>query len=231
MVNLTPSYWVNVPASTLWHRKHGRPSKGDAAAQKQYLTPSEEKALADYILRWAERGYPVPVKLVRDFAWVIARKRSSTFQTLSNDDTIQPPGKNWPQGFGPHESLEVLQFCHENNIILCRLPSHTSHKLQPCDVGVFGPLKTAYREHVEGLERGGVNTIGKQHFTLLYDQARQAALTPPNIMSGWAKTGLYPFDPNRVLQDIPRPSAQACQSSLAEDTALTEGAAADPGNL
>jgi len=52
----------HVPASTLWHRKHGRPSKGDAAAQKQYLTPSEEKALADYILRWAERGYPVPVK-------------------------------------------------------------------------------------------------------------------------------------------------------------------------
>jgi hypothetical protein len=32
-------------------------------------------------------------------------------------------------GFGPHESLEVMEFCHENNIILCRLPSHTSHKL------------------------------------------------------------------------------------------------------
>jgi hypothetical protein len=48
-------------------------------------------------------------------------------------------------GFGPHETLEVLEFCFENNIILCRLPSHTSHKLQPCDVAVFGPLKTAYR--------------------------------------------------------------------------------------
>jgi len=53
------------------------------------------------------------------------------------------------EDFGPHESLEVLQFCHENNIILCRLPSHTSHKLQPCDVAVFGPLKTVYREHVQ----------------------------------------------------------------------------------
>lgn len=52
-------------------------------------------------------------------------------------------------GFTAHESLEVLEFCHENNIILCRLPSHTSHKLQPCDVAVFGPLKTAYRERVE----------------------------------------------------------------------------------
>ena len=32
-------------------------------------------------------------------------------------------------GFTTHESLEVLQFCFENNIVLCRLPSHTSHKL------------------------------------------------------------------------------------------------------
>jgi DDE superfamily endonuclease len=102
-------------------------------------------------------------------------------------------------GFGPHESLEVLQFCHENSIILCRLPSHTSHKLQPCDVAVFRPLKTAYRDLAERLEYGGANTISKQHFTSLYDQARGKELTPHNIKSGWAKTGLYPFDPNRVL--------------------------------
>jgi hypothetical protein len=42
-------------------------------------------------------------------------------------------------GFGSHESLEILLFCFENNILLCRLPSHTSHKLQPCDVAVFSP--------------------------------------------------------------------------------------------
>jgi hypothetical protein len=48
-------------------------------------------------------------------------------------------------GFGSHETLEILEFCLTNNIILCRLPSHTSHKLQPCDVGPFAPLKTAYR--------------------------------------------------------------------------------------
>jgi hypothetical protein len=52
-------------------------------------------------------------------------------------------------GFGTHETLEILEYCFANNIILCRLPSHTSHKLQPCDVAAFGPLKTAYREQVE----------------------------------------------------------------------------------
>lgn len=71
-------------------------------------------------------------------------------------------------GFGTHETLEVLEFGFENNILLCRLPSHTSHKLQPCDVGVFAPLKMAYRDEVERLYRGGLDIVGKEHFTSLY---------------------------------------------------------------
>jgi len=49
-------------------------------------------------------------------------------------------------GFGTHETLEILEFCFENNILLCRLPSYTSHKLQPCDVAPFVLLKVAYRD-------------------------------------------------------------------------------------
>jgi hypothetical protein len=86
-------------------------------------------------------------------------------------------------GFATHESVELLEFCFHHNIILCRLPSHTSHKLQPLDVGVFGPLKAAYREQVEHLYRSGAGTVGKQHFTLLYSGARQAAFTESNITS------------------------------------------------
>jgi hypothetical protein len=111
-------------------------------------------------------------------------------------------------GFGTHETLEVLEFCLENNIILCRLPSHTSHKLQPCDVGLFAPLKTAYRDEVERLNRGGINTIGKEHFTSLYKPARDRALTKRNIQAGWAATGLFPFNPERVFRHTPKPPAQ-----------------------
>jgi hypothetical protein len=300
-----------VPPSTLWHRAHGRPSRQEKATGQQYLTPSEEKALVNYVLRMSDYGYPVPVKYLRSLAFVIARQRSCVFYTPSTDEVIKSPGKNWPQafykrhpelkskrvkaldwnrhdnniydkithwfevigrelhdpvilqenvynmdetgvmlsmlkslkvlvgkddarsyrgvgvkrtmvtaiecisgdgrsllpmiiwpatthrsnwttyptpgwhyaysesgytdskislewlkrvfdpqtkarahhrprvlisdGFGTHETLEILEYCFENNIILCRIPSHTSHKLQPCDIGVFGPLKVAYR--------------------------------------------------------------------------------------
>jgi hypothetical protein len=111
-------------------------------------------------------------------------------------------------GFGTHETLEILEYCFANNIILCRLPSHTSHKLQPCDVAVFGPLKTAYREQVERLERGGVNAIGKQHLTSLYKSARERAFTPKNIRAGFAASGLIPFNPERVLRTVPKPPGE-----------------------
>jgi hypothetical protein len=98
-----------------------------------------------------------------------------------------------------------LEYCFENNILPCRLPSHTSHKLQPCDVGVFAPLKAAYRDEVERLYRGGANTIGKEHFTYLYSPAREKALTPRNIRAGWNRAGLFPFNSDKVLRNIQKP--------------------------
>jgi hypothetical protein len=70
---------------------------------------------------------------------------------------------------------------------------------------VFAPLKAAYREQVERLERGGVNTIGKEHFTSLFSPARTKAFTPKNIIAGFAASGLFPFDPDRVLRSMPKP--------------------------
>ena len=130
------------------------------------------------------------------------------FDPQTKERANQKPRVLICDGFGTHETLEVLEFCFENNIILCRLPSHTSHKLQPCDVSVFGPLKAAYRDQVERLERGCVGTIGKEHFTYLYGPARTQALTSRNIRAGWAKAGLFPLNPDKVLNDIPNPPAE-----------------------
>lgn len=139
------------------------------------------------------------------------------FEPFTRSQAQGKPRILFNDGFATHESLELLKFCFENNIILCRLPSHTSHKLQPRDVGVFGPLKTAYQE-VERLYRGGANTVGKQHFTLFYSRARETAFTSRNIKAGWYKTGLYSFNPDMVLQEIQKPPPE----SNADSTIITQ---------
>jgi hypothetical protein len=107
-------------------------------------------------------------------------------------------------GFRSHETLEILEFCFKNHIILCRLPSHTSHKLQPYNVAVFTSLKAAYRDQVERLYRGGTDTVSKEHFTSLYSPVRVKAFTKRNITFAWAATRLFPFNPDRVLRDTPK---------------------------
>lgn len=111
-------------------------------------------------------------------------------------------------GFGTHETLKILEFCLKNNIVLCRLPSHTSYKLQPCDVSVFSLLKTAYCDQVERLYRSGVIIVNKEHFTALYDPVRKVVMTKKNILAGWAKAGMFLFNLDRVLRDIMKPTIQ-----------------------
>jgi hypothetical protein len=90
---------TRIPPATLWHRKHGRASRRDAAAQRQYLTPSEEKGLVDYILATKKRGFCVPAKLLPYLAFAIVRRRSTTFQILASETKLKPPGKNWSKAF------------------------------------------------------------------------------------------------------------------------------------
>jgi DDE superfamily endonuclease/helix-turn-helix, Psq domain len=40
-----------------------------------------------------------------------------------------------------HCSIAAMEFCRENGIDVLTLPPHCSHKLQPLDVGLFGPFK------------------------------------------------------------------------------------------
>ena len=75
--------------------------------------------------------------------------------------------------------------------------------LQPLDVGVFHPLSTVYRVELEKHTRLGVGySIDKSDFLLLYQKARNRALSTQNIQHAWSKSGLFPFNPAIVLQNF-----------------------------
>ena len=48
-------------------------------------------------------------------------------------------------GFAGHESKELYSLAAENNIMLIKIPPHSSHLTQPLDQQVFQTLKAAYR--------------------------------------------------------------------------------------
>ncbi|KAH8588708.1 hypothetical protein B0O99DRAFT_600493 [Bisporella sp. PMI_857] len=92
-------------------------------------------------------------------------------------------------------------------------PSREKH-LQLCDVAVFAPFNAYYRDQVDRFEQGGVNTIGKEHFTSLYSPAKERAFTPKNIKAGFAASGLFLFNPDRVLRSMPKPPAEPTEPAI-----------------
>ncbi|KID97300.1 transposase, partial [Metarhizium majus ARSEF 297] len=100
-------------------------------------------------------------------------------------------------GHDSHHSTEFELFCKEHRIVTVCMSSHSSHILQPLDVGCFGPLKKAYDREIEGLMRARITHITKSDFLPAFWAAFEAAMTEKNIQGAFRGAGLIPFDPQK----------------------------------
>lgn len=106
-------------------------------------------------------------------------------------------------GHASHISTTTLQFCLEHKIVLLCLPSHSTHLLQPLDVGIFAPLATAYKKGIQERSRFSViYSIDKVDFVEVYQAARKTAIIPENVQKAWQATGIHPFNPQVVLSQL-----------------------------
>jgi hypothetical protein len=88
-------------------------------------------------------------------------------------------------GHESHNSAEFTQYCKDHKIIPVCMPPHSSHLLQPLDVGCFAPLKKAYGDEVNKLMRNRINHVTKQEFLPCFKAAYKKAITPSNIQGGF----------------------------------------------
>jgi hypothetical protein len=96
-------------------------------------------------------------------------------------------------------SAKFKDLCKENNIYTLCMPPHSSHLLQPLDVGCFSPLKLAYGGEIKGLMRCHINHITKLEFLLAFKAAFYKTFTESNICLGFRATSLVPFNLDAVL--------------------------------
>ena len=105
-------------------------------------------------------------------------------------------------GHESHHSADFELYCKENDIITLCMPPHSSHLLQPLDVGCFGALKKAYGHQIEDLTRARVSHITKADFFSAFKIAFHATFTEQNIKSGFRGAGLVPLDPENVISKL-----------------------------
>jgi DDE superfamily endonuclease/Tc5 transposase DNA-binding domain len=105
-------------------------------------------------------------------------------------------------GHESHHSDEFEEYCKENNIITLCMPPHSSHLLQPLDVGCFGPLKKAYGRQIEDMMRAHILHITKDDFFPAFHAAFKETITESNVQGGFRGAGLLPLDPEKVISAL-----------------------------
>jgi hypothetical protein len=82
-------------------------------------------------------------------------------------------------GHGSHVTMDFINYCDRNKILLAIFPPHSTHTLQPLDVVMFKPLSTAYsKELTTHLHNGqGLSVIKKSNFFPLFWKAWESVFT------------------------------------------------------
>ena len=103
--------------------------------------------------------------------------------------------------------MKFIMWADKYHIIIAIMPPHSTHRLQPLDVGLFQPLATAYSKEISKLmsESYGLVSMTKRIFWRIFNSAWDTSFTEKNIVSAFAKTGIFPYDPSVILSKITCP--------------------------
>ena len=125
--------------------------------------------------------------------------------TARREDPEEPIVLVW-DGHASHKTPEILRAAIEHNIAFHFLPPHTTHRLQPLDVGIFGPLQRKWQERCDDIISETNMEVPRSRFVKEYMDVRNKVFTPDLIQSAWKKAGMWPMDSEKFTEKDFAPS-------------------------
>jgi hypothetical protein len=121
-------------------------------------------------------------------------------------------------GHGSHLTMDFIEYCDRNKILLAIYPPHATHTLQPLDVSLFKPLSTAYSAEISSfMEKSqGLVSMSKRDFWPMFWRAWKASFTAETIIKAFEATGLSPLNPEVILQRFNTSTAILSDSESSE---------------
>ena len=110
-------------------------------------------------------------------------------------------------GHGSHIDFHLSKFCAENDILLFRLPPHTSHAIQPTDRGYFATFKANFSKEVGKftVQHPGVS-ITKRTFPTIFTRSYEISCSAEVVKSSFRTTGIWPVNRLKVDHNLFNPS-------------------------
>ena len=102
-------------------------------------------------------------------------------------------------GHSSHYEPDTISFAAAQGVIVLCLPPHTTHVSQPLDVSFFKPLKSYWSDacHHYMQENPG-RVVTKYQFSSLFSKAWYKAIRPENLISGFRRVGVCPFNSEAI---------------------------------
>ena len=98
-------------------------------------------------------------------------------------------------GHHSHETIEIRGMAEKVGIHLFCIPPHTSHCLQPLDVGVFGPVQRAWQKRCLAVLEEMGESLARPDVVKEYLAARADSVDSDIILTAWRKSGIRPLNP------------------------------------
>ena len=172
--------------------------------------------------RWMQGGPAGAVYGISESGWMDASNFLSWFCKLFLPAvahlTKTAPVVLFFDGHYSHISMELINQARANKVVLMCFPPNTTHLLQPLDVGVFAPLKNAWRAILKQykLETRGEHA-SKEVFPSLIAKLWETSFMPKHCIGGFRSAGLTPFSPEHVLQKLMPMTAPALELEPEQD--------------
>jgi hypothetical protein len=136
----------------------------------------------------------------------------SWLKQVFNRSTKEKAGRSYRllilDGHGSHLTMDFIEYCDRNRILLAIYPPHSTHTLQPLDVVMFKPLSSAYSTQVsQFMERSqGFTSMSKRDFYPMFMAAWGISLKEETILKAFEATGLSPLNPEVILKRFSQPA-------------------------
>ena len=138
---------------------------------------------------------------VSDNGWV----DHELFSYFLTEHFIQNAVPHYPlllllDGHSTHFEPKSLQVAKDNNIVIFCLLPHSTHVYQTLDCSLFKPLKQQWRQECHKFyQKNPGLVVSKYNFCGIFREAWLKSITPTNVISGFRKVGIYPFNRDKIL--------------------------------
>ncbi len=188
------------------HEKNSTSVMFCGSAAGEMLPPYVVYKGANVYEAWSQRGPPGAVYSAMPSGWFDLFTYTDWFKVFL-PHVRRLPGKKLLicDNLSSHVSLEVITLCRENDIEYVCLPPNSTDKMQPLDVGIFGPMKHHWRQQLRAYsERDpSAKLLQKTEFPRMLQDLMESISPKKLLPKAFEKCGLAPINRDKVLDRIP----------------------------